>query len=769
MSVIAATTSGATVTPSWAANRAARSIRSGSSENESCGVPGVRSSPWARSTTPPYGSSTTRPGSRTAIALTVKSRRAEVALEGVAEVDRRLARGGVVGLGAVRRHLDHPRPLAAADGAEVAAHVPGRLAPRREQPLGLVGARRGREVEVGVRPAEHRVADRPADQRQLVAGRRRTAPRARRSPARSAPARRPRCAGARPRCGRLARVRTRGSTLGRQAVPQGRGAQARGLTSTHAPPALVQCCPGGAGGPGAGDGLVAGRAAADPGGTPGDARRAADPAVQAELRKAEPTKPARSGVVSRRAKRQAKVRADTDTPLAVTIDQLTPSTIPEKGLVRVSGTVTNNDTVPWTHDQRLRLHLRGADDLVGAARGGGRHPRRRGRRRPDHRRGPQGPDRRAGAGRARGRTASAFRAGCCRPAARASTGSACTPWARARTAATRPPTAGPAPSCRWSPPPATGALPTAVVIPLRHQLVYADDGSVDDLAAWTKTLSPGGRLRSLVDFGASSGDRSGDLGGRPGAGRRRTPARRGQPAAARWHPTSRAVRTTARTRRPPDPSATPSEEPTETPSPAAEPDEDHREPARPGRARPGRAGGGRGRPGLAGPARRGDAPRGPGDDAAVRRHRRRRAPRCTSPQLYQRAVARARHHAPRLRRDHDAGAVVAERLPQRGGHPGRGPGLDDPGHRRDVRLAGPAAGRHRGPRRRGHLDRRRGGRSRPGQPDRPDRDAAAAAVRGGGPVPARRRDPADDGGAARLEPRRGGETFFGGLDVPGST
>ena len=37
MSVIAATTSGATVKPSWAANRAARSIRSGSSENESCG------------------------------------------------------------------------------------------------------------------------------------------------------------------------------------------------------------------------------------------------------------------------------------------------------------------------------------------------------------------------------------------------------------------------------------------------------------------------------------------------------------------------------------------------------------------------------------------------------------------------------------------------------------------------------------------------------------------------------------------------------------
>ncbi len=53
MSVMAATTAGSTVKPSWAANRAARIIRSGSSENESSGVPGVRSTPWARSTMPP--------------------------------------------------------------------------------------------------------------------------------------------------------------------------------------------------------------------------------------------------------------------------------------------------------------------------------------------------------------------------------------------------------------------------------------------------------------------------------------------------------------------------------------------------------------------------------------------------------------------------------------------------------------------------------------------------------------------------------------------
>ena len=53
-----------------------------------------------------------------------------------------------------------------------------------------------------------------------------------------------------------------------------------------------------------------------------------------------------------------------------------------------------------------------------------------------------------------------------------------------------------------------GQEPTAVVIPLRHQLVYTDEGSLDDLAGWTRTLTQGGRLRSLVDFGANSGDRT---------------------------------------------------------------------------------------------------------------------------------------------------------------------------------------------------------------------------------------------------------------------
>jgi len=76
IAVIAARTSGTTANPSSAVNRAARSIRSGSSLNESSGRPGVRSTLARRSRIPPDGSTSSSDGSRAAMALTVKSRRA---------------------------------------------------------------------------------------------------------------------------------------------------------------------------------------------------------------------------------------------------------------------------------------------------------------------------------------------------------------------------------------------------------------------------------------------------------------------------------------------------------------------------------------------------------------------------------------------------------------------------------------------------------------------------------------------------------------------
>ncbi len=96
----------------------------------------------------------------------------EIALEGVAVLDLRLAGGRVVGLGAIGRDLDLHPVAHPAEGAEVAPHVPDRPVPRpgAEDRLGLLGAGGGGEVEVGARAAQHRVPHRPAHQGELVAG-----------------------------------------------------------------------------------------------------------------------------------------------------------------------------------------------------------------------------------------------------------------------------------------------------------------------------------------------------------------------------------------------------------------------------------------------------------------------------------------------------------------------------------------------------------------------------------------------------------------------
>ena len=75
IAVIAATTRGAGANDSWETNRAARSIRSGSSRNDCSGVPGVSSTRAASCSSPPNGSTNWCSGSETAIALTAKSRR----------------------------------------------------------------------------------------------------------------------------------------------------------------------------------------------------------------------------------------------------------------------------------------------------------------------------------------------------------------------------------------------------------------------------------------------------------------------------------------------------------------------------------------------------------------------------------------------------------------------------------------------------------------------------------------------------------------------
>lgn len=56
--------------------------------------------------------------------------------------------------------------------------------------------------------------------------------------------------------------------------------------------------------------------------------------------------------------------------------------------------------------------------------------------------------------------------------------------------------------------PAAGEpVATALVIPLRQGIRYRSDGSLDDVQRWASSLGPGGRLRSLLDLGATAGDR----------------------------------------------------------------------------------------------------------------------------------------------------------------------------------------------------------------------------------------------------------------------
>ena len=48
---------------------------------------------------------------------------------------------------------------------------------------------------------------------------------------------------------------------------------------------------------------------------------------------------------------------------------------------------------------------------------------------------------------------------------------------------------------------------TALVIPLRHRVEHEADGSIADVEGWAEALSTGGALRSLLEFGGSAGTR----------------------------------------------------------------------------------------------------------------------------------------------------------------------------------------------------------------------------------------------------------------------
>ena len=306
------------------------------------------------------------------------------------------------------------------------------------------------------------------------------------------------------------------------------------------------------------------------------------------------------------------------------------------------------------------------------------------------------------------------------------------------------------------PPARPGQQPTAVVIPLRHQLVYADDGSLDDLASWTQTLSQGGRLRSLVDFGASSGDRTVTWVVDPAlidAVRRLADGNPPRSLAPNLEvgqedgEDGEATRPTTPLRAPPrprQPDRDPDGRRPET-APDSPLDLDELDPVVQAAAQAAKAW----------LARLGEAmrpedqvmslPYGDVDVAAAAAH---------DPQLYERAVARAGTTLPGFDVTDDPGAVLAERLPDRAGDPGRRTGLDDPADRRDVRGPAPALADTEG-----HdvvVTSTAAGEGGPGPGSQTSITAMRQRLlsRGRGAVPPRRPGAAHHGGPARLEPLR---------------
>ena len=202
---------------------------------------------------------------------------------------------------------------------------------------------------------------------------------------------------------------------------------------------------------------------------------------------------------------QARPPAEDETPLAVTIDALAPSYIPNRGPIRVTGSVTNTDTAPWetinvyafigrepittpaelsdavakepSADVGERITAPDTYDTIDridpgeSAQFSVRVPRSAiDQTEPGvywfgvHALGA-GPEGRVGGADGRART--------------------------------------------FVPlvPRTKNTVDTALVVPLRQRIAFTPDGRLADVPGWTRTLSAGGRLRSVVDFGASAGSR----------------------------------------------------------------------------------------------------------------------------------------------------------------------------------------------------------------------------------------------------------------------
>ncbi|MFC7495542.1 MULTISPECIES: DUF6049 family protein [unclassified Nocardioides] len=204
--------------------------------------------------------------------------------------------------------------------------------------------------------------------------------------------------------------------------------------------------------------------------------------------------------------------ADTG-PLEVIIDNLTPSTVPERGEIRVSGTVTNVDEQPWT-TINLYSFISDAPMTTSAelAEAATLDPEVAvGERVTDP--GPYETIDQLDPGETAQFSFSVPRR---RIAAESPNGvgadAAGVYWfgvhALGQAAEPRDDVAdGRARTFLPLVPPTSRTVDAALVLPIRRSVQHLSDGSVANLARWTRTLGLEGQLRRMTEFGAAAGDR----------------------------------------------------------------------------------------------------------------------------------------------------------------------------------------------------------------------------------------------------------------------
>lgn len=213
----------------------------------------------------------------------------------------------------------------------------------------------------------------------------------------------------------------------------------------------------------------------------------------------------RAADLSRRVQRAAR-----ETPLQVVIDTLTPSEIPQRGKVRLAGTVTNTDSVPWLavnvysfiseEPLTTRVELAAAVQVDENQSVGGRIVDL----------GNFDTIAEIAPGESEffsftvdvelleADTPGVYWFGVHALGERSGEGRDVQALADGRARTFIP----------MVPPKREGREAVSVVIPLRRVMSYAEDGSLDDLDGWTTTLGEGGRLRSLLELAVTSGNRT---------------------------------------------------------------------------------------------------------------------------------------------------------------------------------------------------------------------------------------------------------------------